>query len=236
MDLILGVAALLTAGALARSAGRRLDLSRAKHRSLHGHPRISRLLARLVPACRFGEPQFFGSDDAPMDVQRQRRLAFQRLARLLRHRAPKSVGFSAAVEASVSDLQFVNTYRVPPQYGQFVKQHLKIGACVKASAGVLVTDLDGNDAYDLTGSYGANVFGYDFYKYVMGAMNEFLRRLDDPAIRALYRDADALWTSRADALNARFAREHLPVNVVNLSSKALTGVWERRRQLRTVGE
>ena len=27
-----------------------------------------------------------------------------------------------------------------------------------------VTDLDGNEFYDLTGSYGVNVFGYDFYK------------------------------------------------------------------------
>ena len=27
-----------------------------------------------------------------------------------------------------------------------------------------VTDLDGNRLYDLTGSYGVNVFGYDFYK------------------------------------------------------------------------
>ena len=30
--------------------------------------------------------------------------------------------------------------------------------------GVTVTDLDGNVFYDLTGSYGVNVFGYDFYK------------------------------------------------------------------------
>ncbi len=27
-----------------------------------------------------------------------------------------------------------------------------------------VTDLDGNRFYDVTGSYGVNVFGYDFYK------------------------------------------------------------------------
>ena len=27
-----------------------------------------------------------------------------------------------------------------------------------------VTDLDGNAFYDLTGSYGVNLFGYDFYK------------------------------------------------------------------------
>jgi glutamate-1-semialdehyde 2,1-aminomutase len=35
---------------------------------------------------------------------------------------------------------------------------------VQSSAGVTVTDLDGNLFYDLTGSYGVNIFGNDFYK------------------------------------------------------------------------
>ena len=33
-----------------------------------------------------------------------------------------------------------------------------------SSSGVTLTDLDGNTFYDLTGSYGVNVLGYDFYK------------------------------------------------------------------------
>jgi glutamate-1-semialdehyde 2,1-aminomutase len=35
---------------------------------------------------------------------------------------------------------------------------------MQSSAGVTVTDLDGNVFYDLTGSYGVNIFGNDFYK------------------------------------------------------------------------
>jgi len=35
---------------------------------------------------------------------------------------------------------------------------------VQASNGVTLTDLDGNRCYDLTGSYGVNLLGYDFYK------------------------------------------------------------------------
>ncbi len=35
---------------------------------------------------------------------------------------------------------------------------------VASSSGVTVTDLDGNVFYDLTGSYGVNLFGHDFYK------------------------------------------------------------------------
>ena len=53
---------------------------------------------------------------------------------------------------------------MPFQYSGFVRQHLKAGTFVQSSSGVTVTDLDGNQFYDLTGSYGVNVFGYDFYK------------------------------------------------------------------------
>jgi glutamate-1-semialdehyde 2,1-aminomutase len=53
---------------------------------------------------------------------------------------------------------------VPFQFSRHVQQHLKAGSFLQASAGVQVQDLDGNLFYDLTGSYGVNVFGYDFYK------------------------------------------------------------------------
>ena len=35
---------------------------------------------------------------------------------------------------------------------------------MQPAPGVTVTDLDGNVFHDLTGSYGVNVFGVDFYK------------------------------------------------------------------------
>ena len=40
-----------------------------------------------------------------------------------------------------------------------------------------VTDLDGNALYDLTGSYGVNVFGYDFYKECIERGGERVREL-----------------------------------------------------------
>jgi len=45
-----------------------------------------------------------------------------------------------------------------------VKQGLKIGSFLQSSSGVTVTDLDGNVFIDLTGSYGVNLMGNDFYK------------------------------------------------------------------------
>src|SRR6185295_5750674 len=57
-----------------------------------------------------------------------------------------------------------SAYRVPFQFSRIVRTHLRAGSFVQSSAGVMITDLDGNPAYDLTGSYGVNLFGYDFYK------------------------------------------------------------------------
>jgi len=45
-----------------------------------------------------------------------------------------------------------------------VRRHFNGGAFVSSSSGVTLTDLDGNQLYDVTGSYGVNVFGNDFYK------------------------------------------------------------------------
>src|SRR5262249_61193637 len=68
---------------------------------------------------------------------------------------------------AISDMQFTDAYRVPFQYSRYVREHLKLGSFLQPSSGVTVTDLDGNSYYDLTGSYGVNVFGYDFYKECM---------------------------------------------------------------------
>jgi glutamate-1-semialdehyde 2,1-aminomutase len=52
----------------------------------------------------------------------------------------------------------------------------------------------------------------------MAAMNEFLRRLEEPAIAALYHDLDGIWDRRAAVLNRRLHDAELPVQVANLSS------------------
>jgi glutamate-1-semialdehyde 2,1-aminomutase len=59
---------------------------------------------------------------------------------------------------------------------------------------------------------------FNAHPYVMGAMYEFLQRVDTDAIRALYRDLDGVWNSRARALNERLAAAQLPVRIANLSS------------------
>ena len=161
-----GLGALALPG-LALKIKRRLELSKGKHPSLAGHAKMSRRVARLLPFYEYDEAGFFNSDDAPAEVVARRREGFFRLAELYRARFARSAALTAEAAEGVSDLQFTGAYRVPFQYSRLVREHLKGGSFYTASAGVTVTDADGNVFYDLAGSYGVNVFGYDFYKTCM---------------------------------------------------------------------
>ena len=157
----------LGAISVAASAGglrARLQLSKAKHRSLAGHPRIARFVASLVPFYQYDEARFFSADAAPDEVVAQRRADFARLSDLYRKRYASTLQLTAKATDLISDLQFTETYRVPFQFSRHVRRHLPVGAFMQSSSGVTTTDLDGNLFYDLTGSYGVNLFGYDFYK------------------------------------------------------------------------
>jgi glutamate-1-semialdehyde 2,1-aminomutase len=125
---------------------------------------MSRRVARLVPFYEFDIDAFFRSDGAPKDVATQRQDAFFRLAALYQQRFAQSKKATAEAATQISDLQFTQAYRVPFQYSRLVRENLGAGSFLQASSGVTVTDLDGNVFYDLTGSYGVNIFGNDFYK------------------------------------------------------------------------
>jgi glutamate-1-semialdehyde 2,1-aminomutase len=142
----------------------RLALSRAKHRSLTGHSKMSKAVARLIPHYEFDIDDFFRSDGAPADIATRRQDAFFRLARLYEERYPKGRALTSEAAERISDLQFTKAYRVPFQYSRLVQEYLGTSSFVASSSGVTVTDFDGNLFCDLTGSYGVNIFGNDFYK------------------------------------------------------------------------
>jgi glutamate-1-semialdehyde 2,1-aminomutase len=163
---ILSLSAVAVAGAAAAfpKIKARLELSRAKHRSLAGHSKMSRRVARLLPFYEFSGDQYFGADGAPAEIAGQRKDAFFALGKLFVERFPKGRQMTAEAAGQISDLQFTRAYRVPFQFSHLVQQNLGTGAFMEKSSGVTVTDVDGNVFYDLTGSFGVNVFGNDFYK------------------------------------------------------------------------
>src|SRR5215510_1212207 len=161
--LIAGLGTAASAGALLK-LGQRLRLSRAKHASLAGHPRWAKRIAGLIPFYEFGEGRFFCSDGAPGEVAERRRLGFEALARQYQERFTRTIALNAGMRGVLSDLQFTEAYRVPYQYSRRVRESLGGGPLLESSSGVVVTDVDGNRFYDVAGSYGVNLFGYDFYK------------------------------------------------------------------------
>jgi len=156
--------AVAAAAATLPFARQRLELSQAKHPSLAGHARLARRVASWVPGYAYDDRSFFATDGAPAEVAAQRRDALQRLAQHYRERYPHTIEFGDTVADSLPDLQFTGRYRVPFQYADVLRAHLKVGSFLQAARGVTMTDLDGNVFHDLTGSYGVNLFGVDFYK------------------------------------------------------------------------
>src|SRR5258708_32809222 len=153
---------------------RRLQLSKAKHASLTGHARIARRIAALVPFYEYDEHRFFRSRKTSANIAAVRRDTFMRLSALYASRFADTARHAGEVVDTISDLAFTQAYRVPFQYSRQVRQHLKIGTFVRSTDGVTLVDLDGNSFYDLGGSYGVNLLGYDCYK---GTMERGLARV-----------------------------------------------------------
>lgn len=145
-------------------ARQRLALSRAKHRSLAGHARMAKRVAALIPGYAYDEDGFFASDGADAAVVARRRSGFERLVAQYERAYAASAAATAEARNGISDLQFTGSYRVPFQYSPYLRSRLKTGSFLREAEGVTVADLDGNRFFDLTGSYGVNLFGVDFYR------------------------------------------------------------------------
>src|ERR1700739_1671726 len=104
--LILWGAGALAAAAAVTKGRARLTLSRAKHRSLAGHARMSRRVAGLIPAWSYDEQRFFRADAAPEEIARQREAVFSRLSALYKERFAKTAALTKEAAAGLSDLQF----------------------------------------------------------------------------------------------------------------------------------
>ena len=151
-------------GWVAPKATRRVQLSRAKHRSLAGHSRLAKRLSEWLPAWSYDEDRFFSIDGAPPEVAARRKAALERLSQAYSARYPKGAAMTDRARLGLPDLAFTSRYRVPFQFSPLVGALLKSSSFVERSDGVTVTDVDGNVLFDVAGSYGVNLLGYDFYK------------------------------------------------------------------------
>lgn len=145
---------------------RRLRLSRAKHRSLAGHSRLAKRLAKALPEYHYDENEFCRVDGAPNEVQLCRRAGLLRLSESLAL-SERTIALTRSARQMISDMQLTGRNRVPFQFSPVVQRLLPIGSFWHSSSGVTLMDLDGREFFDLTGSYGVNVLGLDAYKDTM---------------------------------------------------------------------
>lgn len=138
---------------------------------------MAQRVARLLPGYRFDEQSFFRADECDSAIELARRSAFYNMSGRFAKRYAKSIEATERAKQSLADLQFISNYRVPFQFSDLVKRHLKIGSVVANSHDVFIEDLDGNIFYDLSGSYGVNLLGYDFYKRNIVAANDAAQAL-----------------------------------------------------------
>lgn len=155
----------------------RLQLSKAKHPSLRGHSKWSRRIAGKIPYFTYQDSVYFCSDGAPKDIAEKRRAALQRLQQSIAAKCSQTIARYEPLEESVSDVRFTSHYRIPFPFRSKLAKEFTLGSIADETKGSQVKDLDGNWRYDLSGSYGVNVFGYDFYKECMSVGSEKAKAL-----------------------------------------------------------
>jgi len=155
----------------------RLRLSRAKHRGLAGHVRMAKRVAGMLPFYEFSGADFFAADGAGAELAARREAGFARLSALYQTRFERTAAQTAAVREAIPDIAFTGSYRVPFQFAGRVRTALAAGNFYQASDGVMLTDLDGNRFFDLTGSYGVNLLGTDAYKRMIARGAETVAQL-----------------------------------------------------------
>lgn len=145
----------------------RLQLSKAKHPSLRGHSKWSRRITSKIPYFSYNESHYFTCDGAPEHIALQRKEALHNLATNVNQACSKTIDYCSKLEKSISDIQFTSNYRIPFHFQKLLPKAFKLGSITDETQGTKIKDLDGNWRFDLSGSYGVNVFGYDFYKDCM---------------------------------------------------------------------
>lgn len=174
---VLGLASAAVAVSAFVKGYRRIRLSRAKHPSLTGHSRMAKAFAGLIPNYAYSEDRWLGIDGADTDIQAMRSSGFERLVNDLGAMSPDTLEATRKITPHISDIQLTKRYRIPFQFRNKSLDRLSVGNVWRESQGAWLTDLDGQRFIDVSGCYGVNLFGLDFYKDTIDQAVEHARPL-----------------------------------------------------------
>lgn len=140
-------------------------------------PKAGRISSKILRTYSLEGEKFYAADGAPPVVAAQRKAGLDRLSKRVFEMFPKSIeAIKGGLLEGLSDLRFTDSSRVPFPFQRHLRSKLPIANIVVKSDGPRLTDIDGNVALDVSGSYGVNVIGVDRFKKFMA---EGLERTKD---------------------------------------------------------
>ena len=127
-------------------------------------PAVSRYLSRFVTSRDLTEEELLRADGAGEAWVERRRAGLQGLAAVLHTQYARSIAWGNAIRDSLSDLRFTDASRVPFPFVRAIREKFNLCSVVTESRGPMLKNLDGHWTFDVSGSYGLNVAGFDCYK------------------------------------------------------------------------
>lgn len=117
----------------------------------------------LIPRFSIAKKNFFNADGASEEVAATRKKALEGLQAKWKEKYKKCLDFGSELKTLISDVRFTSGRCFPP-FNNVVNEYLDPSMALAKTDGPCVIDIDGNTSYDISGSYGVNVCGYEAYK------------------------------------------------------------------------
>jgi glutamate-1-semialdehyde 2,1-aminomutase len=124
---------------------------------------VFKYVSHLIPKYVIKEENFYDCDGCLPEVAQRREKALKGLSEKWSTKYKKCIDFSAELKKMMSDVRFISG-RCFPAFNEVIGSYLDPSMALDKTDRMNVTDIDGNSAMDISGSYGVNVCGYEKYK------------------------------------------------------------------------
>lgn len=124
---------------------------------------VFKYVSQILPKYTIDESNFYSCDGATTEVASKRKTALLELSQRWSTKYKKCIDFSGELKKMMSDVRFISG-RCFFAFNDVVGSYLDPSMALEKTDRMHVTDIDGNVAMDISGSYGVNVCGYEKYK------------------------------------------------------------------------
>jgi len=127
-------------------------------------PSAARFSSKIIRSFALEGEAFYSADGCDKETVERRKSGLERLAAEFRTKFASSIAASSSLLNGISDLRFTDSSRVPFPFQKQIRKMLPLGSLASSTSGPRITDVDGNEVLDVSGSYGVNVVGVDRFR------------------------------------------------------------------------